>query len=91
MHPSLELIFSHLSGGLLWLGADGRIKYANARARQLAGLEGRPAAARRHACEKAVAVIGSGRHDRPIDMEYLPAAGEQRLLHAQAAPAHDPG
>lgn len=90
MHPSLELIFSHLSGGLLWLGADGRIKYANARARQLAGLEvGQQLPD--GTLKKAVAVIGSGRHDRPIDMEYLPAAGEQRLLHAQAAPAMTPG
>lgn len=90
MHPSLELIFSHLAGGLLWLGTDGRIKYANARARQLAGLEvGQQLP--EGTLKKAVAVIGSGRHDRPIDMEYLPSAGEKRLIHAQAAPAMTPG
>lgn len=86
MHPSLELMFGHLQGGLLWLSADGRMKYANAKARALGGFEAGqllPDGTLR----KAVAVIGSGRHDRPIEMEYLPPGGEQRLLHATAAPA----
>lgn len=90
MHPSLELIFSHLAGGLLWLGSDAKIKYANTRARQLTGLEGGQSLPD-GTLKKAVTVIGLGKHDRPIDMEYLPPAGEKRLLHAQAAPAMTPG
>ena len=86
MHPSMEIVFSHLTGGLLWLSADGAIKFANAKARQLSGFE---AGQRLPECtlKKAVAVIGSGRHPKPIEMEYLPPAGEARLLRAQAAPA----
>ena len=86
MHPSLELMFGHLQGGLLWLSADGRLKYANAKARALGGFEAGQQLAD-GTLRRAVAAIGSGRHDRPIEMEYLPPAGEQRLLHATAAPA----
>ena len=86
MHPSLELIFGHLAGGLLWLSADGRIKYVNDKAQELGGFE--PGQTLPDSTlKKAVAVIGAGRHGRPIDMEYLPPAGQKRLLHAQAAPA----
>ena len=86
MHPSLELVFGHLAGGLLWLSAAGQVKFATARATRLTGFEAG------HdlpdgTLKKAVAVIGSGRPPRPIEMEYLPPAGERRLLHAQAAPA----
>lgn len=90
MHPSLELVFGQLTGGLLWLSADGAIKYANAKAKKLGGFE----AGQRlpdSMLKKAVAVIGSGRHPKPIEMEYLPPAGEARLMHAKAAPAMTAG
>ena len=90
MHPSLELLFGHLSGGLLWLSAAGHVRFANAMATQLTGFKAGhdlPDGTLRN----AVAAIGSGRHPHPIEMEYLPPAGEQRLLHAQAAPALSAG
>jgi hypothetical protein len=85
MHPSLELVFSHLAGGLLWLSADGSLKYVTPKATRLSGFE---AGQVMPDCtlKKAVAVIGSGRHPKPIEMEYLPPGGEGRLLHAKAAP-----
>jgi hypothetical protein len=90
MHPSLELLFGHLSGGLLWLTAAGRVKYANARALALGGFEAGQDLPD-GTLKKAVAVIGSGRHTQPIEMEYLPPAGEQRLLHAKTTRALTPG
>ncbi|MFO1328951.1 MAG: sensor histidine kinase [Rubrivivax sp.] len=90
MHPSLQTIFGHLAGGLLWLTADGRIKYVNARAKALGGFEvGQQLA--ESTLKRAVAVVAGGRHDRPIDMEYLPPGGERRLLHAQTTPALSAG
>lgn len=85
MHPSLELVFSHLAGGLLWLSTDGRLKYANAQGTRLTGLRAGQALAE-GPLKKAVAAIGGGRHPGPIEMEYLPPEGERRLLHAKAAP-----
>jgi hypothetical protein len=90
MHPSLEMVFAHLAGGLLWLSADGRVKFANAQARKLSGFEA-GGQLPDSTLKKAVAVIGSGKHDRPIEMEYLPPGGEGRLVHAKAAPALTPG
>lgn len=90
MHSSLKSIFEHLTGGLLWLTGDGRVKFANAKAGRLGGFEAGHQLPE-STLKKAVAVIGAGRHDRPLDMEYLPPAGEGRLLHAQALPALVPG
>ena len=90
MHPSLELVFSHLAGGLLWLSSDGTLKYVNAKATKLSGFQAGQVLPD-STLKKAVAVIGSGRHPKPIEMEYLPPAGEGRLLHAKAAPALTPG
>ena len=88
--PSLELIFEHLQGGLVWLSADGRIKFANTKARKLGGLqEGQSLPD--GTLKKAVAVIASGKLGKNIEMEFLPPAGEQRLLHATVAPAMTPG
>lgn len=90
MHPSLELVFSHLAGGLLWLSADGALKFVNTKATRLSGFQ---AGQVLPDCmlKKAIAVVGSGRHPKPIEMEYLPPAGEGRLLHAKVAPALSPG
>ena len=90
MHPSLELLFGQLAGGLLWLAGDGSVKYANLKAAQLGGFKSGQVLPD-CTLKKAVAVIGSGRHPGPIEMEYLPPAGEMRLLHAKAAPALTPG
>lgn len=90
MNPSLELVFGQLTGGLLWLAGDGSIKYANPKAATLGGFKSGqflPDCT----LKKAVAVIGAGRHPGPIEMEYMPPAGEMRLLHAKAAPALTPG
>lgn len=85
MHPTLELLFGHLQGGLLWLAADGRLKYANAHARSLGRFEvGQPLAD--DTLRKAAAVIASGRHDRPIQTNCLPPGGQGRLLQATVAP-----
>ena len=86
MHPSLELIFEHLQGGLVWLSADGRIKYANAKSRKLGGLQAGQALPE-GTLKKAVAVVASGKLGKNIEMEFLPPEGEQRLLHATVAPA----
>ncbi len=90
MHAALQLLFGQLAGGLVWLSADGRIKYVNERATQLAGLEAGQVLPD-SMLKKAVAVIGAGKRSEPLDMEFLPSAGERRLMHAKVAPALSPG
>ncbi len=86
MHASLELLFAHLKGGLLWLAADGRVKFANAEATRLSGLKG---GGTLHECtlRKAVQVIAAGKRLEPIEMEFVPQGAVDRVLHATAAPA----
>jgi hypothetical protein len=90
VNPSLLLVLEGLKDGLLWMSADGKVKYANANATLLSGLK---AGLQMHDCRlrKAVQIIGMGKLDKPVEMEFEPLAGSRPLLHAKAAPALSPG
>lgn len=90
MHPSMELLFGHLAGGLVWLSADGRVKYSNVKGRRYTGLDNGQEL-HDSPLKKAVAVIASGRLERPLDMEFLFPLGEKRIFHVQVAPAMSAG
>ena len=84
------MLFEGQNEGLLWLSADGRIKFANALATTLSGLkagqnlpDGR--------LRQAVQLIAQGKLDKPLEMEFEPPPGARPLLHARATPALDPG
>jgi len=84
------MLFEGQSEGLMWLSADGHIKFANALATSLSGLksgqdlpEGR--------LRKAIQLIAEGKLDRPLEMEFEPPPGARPLLHARATPALGPG
>jgi signal transduction histidine kinase len=82
MHPTLQTLFERLDDGLVWVSADGEIKYANSHATRMTGLK--PGARLKEGrISKATQAIASGAVRQSMDMAYEASADDRLpLIHA---------
>lgn len=77
MHPSMAELFDNLKPGLLWIGADGMVRYANHSASRRTGLDaGRRVA--QPALARAVVSASLGQLSRQVAVAAVGQAGRPR-------------